>query len=125
MRSVNKLPGAAFAAAAVAVFGAAALACSPGPAPTPTLTPTAAPTPTPTPAPPAYEIRTVLDKDAIPAILEPLFLHGEAARAQMSPQELVIGVSIGGDHRAYAAAQLSRHEVVNDTVGGRPVAVTW
>ena len=37
----------------------------------------------------------------------------------------VIGVSINGDHRAYSTAQLSSHEVVNDTVGGLPIVVTW
>ena len=122
MRWTNK----AVAAAALAALAAAALACSPAATPTPSPTPTAAPTPTPTPAPaPAYEIRTVLEKDAIPAILEPRFLQGEQAHAQMRPDELIVGVSIGDDHRAYATAQLSLHEVVNDTVGGRPIAVTW
>lgn len=129
MGSVSK----SIAAAVIAAVGAAALACGPGAAPTPSPTPTAPPpeaTPTPTLAPaptptPAYEIRTVLEKDAIPAILDPRFLQGEAAHAQMRPNELVIGVSIGDDRRAYSTAQLSRHEVVNDTVGGRAIAVTW
>ena len=123
MRWTNK----AVAAAVIATVGAAALACGPGATPTPLPTPTAPPpTATPTPAPtPAYEIRTVLEKDAIPAILDPRFLQGEEARAQMRPDELVVGVSIDGDRRAYSTAQLSRHEVVNDTVGGRPIAVTW
>ncbi len=72
-----------------------------------------------------FEIRTVLGKDAIPAILDPMFVDGAVAASQMLPQELVIGLSINGDHRAYATAHLSSHEVVNDTVGGRPVMVTW
>ena len=72
-----------------------------------------------------FEIRTLLGKDAIPAILNPVFVDGEVAAAQMLPQELVIGLSIDGDHRAYSTAHLSSHEVVNDTVGGRPVMVTW
>jgi len=37
----------------------------------------------------------------------------------------VIGVEIGGEARAYGTAFLSGHEVVNDVVGGRPIAVTW
>ena len=130
MRSVSKSIAAVIAAA---VLGAMAGGCGPGATPTPSPTPTATPpetTPTPTvaatPTPaPAYEIRTVLEKDAIPAILDPRFLQGEAAHAQMRPNELVIGVSIGDDRRAYSTAQLSRHEVVNDTVGGRAIAVTW
>lgn len=74
-----------------------------------------------------FEIITLLSKDAIPAILEDrvAFLTGAEAEAQMAPSDLVIGVSIGDDHRAYSTAQLSSHEVVNDTIGGIPVAVTW
>jgi len=72
-------------------------------------------------------IITLLSKDAIPAILEDrvVFLTGAQAEAQMAPSDRVIGVSIGDDHRAYSTAQLSSHEVVNDTIGGVPVAVTW
>ncbi len=79
----------------------------------------------PTAPPRELEIRTLLSKDAIPAILDPVFVEGEEAAVQMLPQELVIGLSINGDHRAYSTAHLSSHEVVNDTVGGRPVMVTW
>ena len=43
----------------------------------------------------------------------------------MRPEELVIGLSINGDSRAYPINILSRHEIVNDVVGGKPVAVTW
>lgn len=71
------------------------------------------------------EIISVLGKDGIPAILEPRFLPAEAATGQMTPTELVLGLSIDGDHRAYPLNLLSRHEIVNDTVGGEPVAVTW
>jgi len=85
----------------------------------------------PTGAPPEpprkFEIITLLARDAIPAILENrvAFLTGVEAEAQMAPSDRVIGVSIGNDHRAYSTAQLSSHEVVNDTIGGVPVAVTW
>ncbi len=121
-------------AAAIAFGGIAllsALSCTTsdgGDEPLPTLaataTPTLAPLPTPTPAR-SLDIRTVLPKDAIPAILNPVFVSGVDADAQMVPQDLVIGVSIDGDHRAYSTSQLSSHEVVNDTVGGRPIVVTW
>jgi len=70
-------------------------------------------------------IVTVLGRDAIPAILEPNFTGRAESIAQMKPSERVIGVSIDGDHRAYPLNLLSRHEVVNDTVGGKPIAVTW
>ncbi len=71
------------------------------------------------------KIISVLGKDGIPAILAPRFLDAGAAAGQMLPNERVLGVSINGDHRAYPLNLLSRHEIVNDTVGGVPVAVTW
>ncbi len=70
-------------------------------------------------------IITVLGKDAIPAILDPQFISAGEAVSQMQPSERVLGVSINGEHRAYPLNLLSRHEIVNDTVGGKPVAVTW
>ena len=71
------------------------------------------------------KIITVLGRHGIPAILDPQFLRSEDASAQMKANERVIGLSIDGDHRAYPLNLLSRHEIVNDTVGGVPVAVTW
>ncbi len=71
------------------------------------------------------DIITILGKDGIPAILDPQFVSGTEAAEQMLDSERVLGVSIDGDHRAYPLNQLSRHEIVNDEVGGVPVAVTW
>ena len=71
------------------------------------------------------EIVSLLPKDAIPAIDDPRFVDAATADAQLAPDELVLGISINGDHRAYSTAMLSRHEIVNDVVGGVPVAVTW
>ena len=71
------------------------------------------------------KIVTILGRDAIPAILDPVFLTPAEAVAQMEPSERVIGVSVNGEHRAYSLNLLSRHEIVNDIVGGKPIAVTW
>ena len=71
------------------------------------------------------QIITILGKDGIPSIDNPRFLGREEADKQMLETERVIGVSINGDHRAYPLNLLSRHDIVNDTVGGVPVAVTW
>ena len=68
---------------------------------------------------------TVLGYDAISAILDPAFVSVAEAMDWMEPDEQVLGLSINGDHRAYSVRMLSRHEVVNDIVGGTPVAVTW
>ena len=71
------------------------------------------------------DIITVLPKDAIRAILSPSIVSRDEADRQMSDDEQVIGLSINGDHRAYSVPFLSRREIVNDVVGGKPVAVTW
>jgi hypothetical protein len=71
------------------------------------------------------EIITLLPKDAIPAIDNPVFISADEADLQYEPDELVIGVEYDGDARAYSIPMLSSHEIVNDTVGGRKIAVTW
>ncbi len=71
------------------------------------------------------KIITILGKDGIPAILDPQFISAAEGAEQMVGSERVLGVSINGDHRAYPLNLLSRHEIVNDQVGGVPVAVTW
>ena len=73
----------------------------------------------------SLDIITVLGKDGIPSIDNPRFVGPGEADQQMQSFERVLGVSINGDHRAYPLNMLSRHEIVNDTVGGVPVAVTW
>lgn len=70
-------------------------------------------------------MRTVIGQDDIPAIDNPIFLTTESANREYRDNELVIGVEIDGDARAYSVPYLSRHEIVNDTVGGRPISVTW
>lgn len=76
------------------------------------------------------QVVTLLPPDAIPAILpdragEILVTAAEAEAIGIGDDVQVIGVSIDGDHRAYPIPFLSRHEIVNDEIGGRPLAVTW
>lgn len=68
---------------------------------------------------------TLLPKDAIPSIDTPQFYGVEEANAEYTDDELVLGVNFDGDARAYSTGLLSRHEIVNDVVNGRPIAVTW
>lgn len=70
------------------------------------------------------DILTILPKDAIPAILEPSFDEARDA-TWIKDDNQVIGVEINGESRAYPVAILSNREIVNDTVGGVPIAVTW
>jgi len=71
------------------------------------------------------EIVTLLPRDAIPAIDNPQFLSSQEADEFYEPKELVLGVTFDGDARAYSVPFLSSHEIVNDTVGGEKIAVTW
>ena len=72
-----------------------------------------------------YEIITLLPKDAIRSIDRPRFYDAQEADEEYEPDEVVIGVQLNGDSRAYPIGLLSGHEIVNDVVGGRPIAVTW
>jgi len=63
-------------------------------------------------------------KDGIPSIDNPKFVPVSQAE-NLFPTEPVIGLSIDGDARAYPLRILTWHEIVNDTVGGTPVAVTY
>jgi hypothetical protein len=65
-----------------------------------------------------------LPKDAIPAIDKPVFVPAAEATF-MVDDEPVIGVAMSGVARAYPTWLLNGHEIVNDTIGGRPIAITW
>ena len=76
-------------------------------------------------ASPETEIRTLLPKDGIPAIDAPEYVGAKDAAGFMQLDEMVIGINIKGDKRAYSVPLLSSHEIVNDVVGGSAVSVTW
>ena len=63
-------------------------------------------------------------KDGIPSIDNPKFVP-LADVSGLADTEPVIGVEINGDARAYPLQILIWHEIVNDTVGGTPVTVTY
>jgi hypothetical protein len=78
-----------------------------------------------------------LPKDGLPALTEPEvftpaqldeFAH-ELRRSHQGrflvDSDRVIGVVIDGQARAYPLLILNWHEVVNDTLGGRPIAITY
>jgi len=63
-------------------------------------------------------------KDGIPALTNPK--HVKPAEATyLTPQELVFGVSLNGDNRAYPLRILDWHEMFNDVVGGKPVTLSY
>lgn len=63
-------------------------------------------------------------KDGIPALLKPKFITAQEADF-LEPGDKVIGVHIGGEARAYPIKILNWHEVVNDTIAGIPIVVTF
>jgi hypothetical protein len=64
-------------------------------------------------------------KDGIPAIDRPRFDSASQARDWLAPQEPVIVLRIGRAARAYPLQILMYHEIVNDSLAGVPVAVTF
>lgn len=70
------------------------------------------------------EIADVLPRDTIAAIFEPTLVPAGAA-ASLAPDDLVVGVELAGEARAYPIRVLSAHEIVNDEILGKPFAVTW
>ncbi|MBN2082787.1 protoheme IX farnesyltransferase [bacterium] len=74
-------------------------------------------------------------RDAIPALVDPEYLDTATAEARnhgthgngkfLVGSDRVIGVTIGDDARAYPLRFLNWHEVVNDTLGGEPLCITY
>ena len=67
--------------------------------------------------------RQLLDRDDIFPIYEPRFAL--AQEVGLDSAELVIGVEVNGESKAYPIGPLVRREMVNDVVGGVPILVTW
>src|SRR5215471_9732793 len=63
-------------------------------------------------------------KDGIPAILNPKFVRPQEAHF-LADDDQVIGVARGGEAKAYPLRIMNWHEVVDDSVGGEPLAVTY
>ena len=72
-----------------------------------------------------------IGKDTIPSIDHPVFVKADDPRLKAKWGDLdldnltVIGFVHNGIARAYPVPLLNRHELVNDTVGGKPVTVGW
>ncbi len=80
--------------------------------------------PTPSPLIDTDEIVQVFAPDSIPAIDDPSFVDPDEADF-LVPLEPVLAIEIEGDARAYPLQILTWHEIVNDVVGGVPVAITY
>jgi hypothetical protein len=63
-------------------------------------------------------------RDCIPSIDAPKFVAAIDA-THVADDDVVIAISYGGDYRAYPARILDHHEIVNDTIAGEAIAITW
>ncbi len=107
---------------------------TPTPPPEPTHTPLPEPTHTPLPKKRMFDrshhVATSADlikvgnPDTKKALLNPAFFDVGEAKDQYTDSELVIGLSVNGQHKAYSTSFMATW-IVNDTVGGDPLLVTY
>lgn len=75
-------------------------------------------------SPPDYSPKVVISRP-FDAITDPKIVS--AAEANIAANELVIGITLNGESRAYPINQLTgpRREIINDRLGGTAIAATW
>lgn len=72
-------------------------------------------------------------RDQMQALIDPPTIPGREVEARnqqprskyLVPSDRVIGVAVNGQARAYPITMLNNHEIVNDTLGGAAIAVTY
>lgn len=64
-------------------------------------------------------------KDGIPAIDHPRFSDAASAESFLTPADIVFGVYHHGQARAYPQRILVWHEIVNDSLGGEGLSITY
>lgn len=75
---------------------------------------------------PLEEIQiATLSKDDIPALSSPKFLTAREAAARLKSSDRVLGVFWKGEAKAYPVRILNWHEIVNDSIRGQPILVSW
>ncbi len=71
----------------------------------------------------SYVWNQLLSRDAIRPIYEPEFVPADGAG--YAGDELVMGIAIDGEAKAYPVGVLNSREMVNDQLAGTPILVTW
>lgn len=64
-------------------------------------------------------------KDGIPSIDDPKFISAKTAGASLNDSDPGLGLTVNGESRFYPYRILVWHEIVNDTIAGKPVLVTY
>ena len=72
-----------------------------------------------------YSPQTVLEP--LPPLENPTTVPGAEVGEKIQPQELVLGVAIHGEAKAYPINMLTgpQREIFNDELGGQSIAATW
>jgi hypothetical protein len=70
-----------------------------------------------------YRYSKLLTDDAIRPVYDPQFIPAD--EAPLKDDELVIGVAIDGNAKAYPISVLRFREMVNDDLAGMHILVTW
>ena len=75
---------------------------------------------------PEFTPRVVIPR-AFPAIEDPPTMSRAEADRALHEAELVLGVTVGGESRAYPLNMINgpQREIINDQLGGRAIAATW
>ena len=63
-------------------------------------------------------------RDGIPALSSPRMLSA-AETKYLRPADRILGVTVNGESRAYPIRLLNWHEMVNDTVDGKAIVITY
>ena len=73
-----------------------------------------------------FDPKTVIDKP-FPPLVDVPHITARKVSNQVSDEELVLGVVIGKQARAYPINMLTQptREIINDKLGGRRIAATW
>ncbi len=73
------------------------------------------------------DFRPVQVVPAFPPITEFPVKSVQEAAGMLNPSELVLGVTVGKESRAYPINMLTgpQREILNDTLGGRSIMATW
>ena len=76
---------------------------------------------------PVDEIFEGAGRDGIPSIDNPVFLSGQNSFVDsfLNSDDLVIGVKIGNETRAYPHKILDWHEIVNDEINGQKMTINY
>jgi hypothetical protein len=72
---------------------------------------------------PEYRRDQLLSRDTILPIYEPEMVPGD--EVSYEDDELVMGIAIDGEAKAYPVSVLNSREMVNDELAGIPILVTW